>query len=361
MRILLQTSAALIALCAVFFPAAIVVEHLLHRTPVPWPSVTRTAVTGVIASLVLISFIWVPIVVRLWLAARGAGQPLVSVYGHCYATLLSPSGYFARIGLSEETARWYVLPLSWDATVMLGSDQFELLVNPVTGYVDRLRRLGGAPVELRQDTQDAEAEGDAAEADEADEGEATSEQRRQLYRTARQERLRWAINPAEVLWNAWAFIVGGIFFAPGMLIFDAYLLLSPSVRFAPGGKEATIISLAAFTLVGLALIGTGVYLFRIWRRLKRLSRQLPPTTVEGAVLVWTRYMSLFTSGKGALVELQLVDGTRKLFLVPGRWEHRISHRGNRVAVTFVPGTGRVLDVKAFAYGRDAQDAQDAQG
>ncbi len=144
----------------------------------------------------MMSPLWIAGTTRLWLAARGARHPLDSAYGRCYATLLSPSFYFARIGLSTETARWYALPLTWDATVVPSLDEFELLVNPVTGYVERLRRLGEAPVELRQEIQNADAPETPRERAETDTGKATPEQRRELYRTARREGLRWAINPA---------------------------------------------------------------------------------------------------------------------------------------------------------------------
>jgi hypothetical protein len=302
---------------------------------------------------VVTSPLWLAGISRLWLAARGAGKPLITAYGRCHTTLLSPSFYFARIGLSTDSAHWYALPLTWDATVMPGSEEFELLVNPVTGYVERLRRLGDAPVELRQRVQDAGAERDAAGHAETDTGKATREQRRELYRIARREGLRWAINPADVLWTAWTFIVGGIVFAPGALIFAAYFLLTYPVQFASGGKEAGIVFLTGLTLLGLAMIAGGLYLLRIWRRLRRLSGD-PPMTVEGTVLAWTPYRNLFSSGKGSLVEIQLPDGVRKLFLVPERWEHRIADKGNRVAVTFTPGTGRVLDVKALAYAPNVQ-------
>ncbi len=342
----------------VFAAGYIIVRTMLSGYSVGYAITARPFVIIMTSLGAMTSPLWVAGLMRLWLAARGIGSPLVSAYRQCHATLLSPSFYFACIGLSAETAHWYALPLTWDATVTAGPDEFELLVNPVTGYVDQLRRLGEAPVELRQRTQDVEAGGNAAGRAETDTGKATPEQRRELYRIARRERLRWAINPADVLGTAWTFIVGGIVFAPGMLIFAAYLLVTYPVGFAPGGKEAGIVFLAGFTLLGLAMIACGIYLLRIWRRLKRLSSR-PPAMIEGTITIWTPYQSIlssnpYNSSKWLLVDIQLPDDASRVFLIPPRWEHRVNQKGNRVAVTFAPDTGRVLDVKALEYAHYTQ-------
>jgi hypothetical protein len=84
------------------------------------------------------------------LAQRGEAQSPAIISGQCYEAVHSKSNIFARIGLSAESEQWYLLPLAWEAVVEPGENHYELTMNPATGFVERLRRLGDAPKELRQ-------------------------------------------------------------------------------------------------------------------------------------------------------------------------------------------------------------------
>ena len=338
----------LFSLWTVVFPAGyVIVRNLLDGFSLASTLTSRPFVTLVIGIAAITSPGWAAGACRLWLAARGAERSMSTAYGHCFATLLSPSAYFARIGLSPTDARWYALPLTWDVTVIPGEAEFELHMNPVTGYVERLRRLEGAPVDLRQDAPLADLR-IGVQRVEPSAGAATKEQRRELYRVARRENLRWAINPTDIVVTGWTFIISGLILGFGQLAVAVYLLLTYPVHFAPGGKEAGIAYLSFFVMLGVALIAGGIYLLRVWGRVRSLSGT-PAETLEGTVVVWTPYKNFFSSGKGFLVNLRPADGSKREFLVPQRYAHRVTHAGNRVAITYLPDTSRVLDVRPLEY------------
>lgn len=84
-------------------------------------------------------------------AEAGAPQAPVTVDGYCFDSVLVRSlPLFALIGMTHEQARWFSLPIEWDTVVEPGDDRFELTYTPATGFVERLRRIGAEPQELRQ-------------------------------------------------------------------------------------------------------------------------------------------------------------------------------------------------------------------
>ncbi len=104
-------------------------------------------------------------------AEAGAHQPPSTHNGSCFATIQASPQLFALIGLAREQAQWFCLPTEWDTIVEPCADRFELTYIPATGYVERLRRIGAEPRELRQeasaqtgadDTAPTDSEGDAS-------------------------------------------------------------------------------------------------------------------------------------------------------------------------------------------------------
>jgi hypothetical protein len=112
-----------------------------------WPP-SANSMRGMAVFVICILGIWAallltPAVASWWLARRGANESPTSRYGQCYAIRLDPPGlFFARIGETPRTARWYRLPLDWDRIVGPSGAQFELSVLAATGWVERVRRLG---------------------------------------------------------------------------------------------------------------------------------------------------------------------------------------------------------------------------
>src|SRR5579859_6181720 len=138
------------------------------------------------------------------LARRGARSGMTSTHGRCFAVLTGRAGYlFARIGLTPEAARWYALPLDWDEVVEPGDAEYELTVNPGSGWVARVRRLGSAPRELVQEVPVMLTGKEARPADREalrsvkDEG-ATKEERLALKRYARSRKLWWRASTGRI-------------------------------------------------------------------------------------------------------------------------------------------------------------------
>ena len=84
------------------------------------------------------------------LAQRGEAQPPAIISGQCYEVVHSKSDIFARIGLSAEIRAVVSFAAGMGGCRRAGESHYELTMNPATGFVERLRRLGDAPKELRQ-------------------------------------------------------------------------------------------------------------------------------------------------------------------------------------------------------------------
>jgi hypothetical protein len=237
-------------------------------------------------------------------ARRGERGGESTVYGRCFTVLLDPpSHFFARIGLTRETARWYGLPLDWDAVVEPSEAEFELTVLAGTGWVERLRRLGPASRVLTQpapelpehgeiaapQAEDTEPSGndDTSNDEREDEPEgATAEEKQTLRRFARRSDLGWRSSPANIACGGWALVVGGLLFGPGLLVFVVMsVLLSPRTFSDPGGRVAGITGMAIFFAIGLGCIIWGLRYLLVWRRVRRF-RHEQPASVAGEVLCW---------------------------------------------------------------------------
>jgi hypothetical protein len=305
--------------------------------------------------------------VTSWLfARRGDRDGESTVYGRCFAVLLDPpSRFFARIGLTRETARWYCLPLDWDAVVEPSEAEFELTVQTGTGWVERLRRLRPASRVLTQpgpelpehtesatpQSEDEEPPGhDNSDDEREDEPEgATAEEKQALRRFARRANLGWRTSPANIATGGWTLVVSGLLFGPGLLVFVVmWVLVSPRTFSDPDGRVPGITGMAVFFAIGLGCIIWGLRDLRIWQRVRRSRHELP-ATANGEVTCWIPYKDTWSPNdwqnhRETLINLRLPDGQSYIFRIPIRYLHRVRKRGTHVRITYLPTTERVQDV-----------------
>jgi len=349
---------------------------------------TRLPADGIRSVLYSETFIWLagififvlPIVTRRLLVRRSAASQIGRIYGRCFAVVLEPPDrMFARIGASREMAEWYSIPLEWDRLVAPSEDQLELDVLAATGWVERVRRFGSQAGELscpaptedevqsvprsRPATPDEFRE--ALEAQEELErelrtelererrGEASKEERQQMRRYARRASVGAAQTPRMIAAGAWSFVLLGILLGTiwpvGYIVI--VMLFPHSVRHSirhSANNDIALAVIAIFTVVGICLIGYGVKLLRLSRRLRRLSPS-PPDSVTGEIVCWMPYWDNFSSGSfqkrgETVIKLRAVDGNERIFRIPIRYLHRVRRRGAWVCVTYQPVAERVLDV-----------------
>lgn len=283
------------------------------------------------------------------LAQRGEAQSPAIISGQCYEVVHSKSNIFARIGLSAESEQWYLLPLAWEAVVEPGENHYELTMNPATGFVERLRRLGDAPKELRQfSTSEAEAGQSVARSDPDDDVEksrrATREQRRELKRALRSFGLGRGHDPRSYAIGGGVILLEGLIFLVLIAWAVAVFSTDPAL-FESGGEEAALVSVAVLSLISLAILGYGIVLLWIWRRLMASANE-EPRQVEGITAYWMPYGNpLNESRADTLLRMCADDNSTQVFRIHRRWENRVRTPGQRFRVTYLPTTHRVLDVR----------------
>jgi hypothetical protein len=297
--------------------------------------------------LVLVLYLLIPATTRRRLAQRGEGQPSVTIYGRCHELAPDKSAVFARIGLSAETAPWYHLPLAWEAVVEPGESEYELTVNPATGFVERLRHLGEAPKELRQysETEIAAGQADASyylkggEQDEGEEpGRATREQRRVLKRAFRSFGLSRGLRPGY-------FSIGGAVMALlgliplGLTIWLLVLFSTNQWRVEPGAEGAAALLIGMTGSMFLFCTGYAIALLWIWRRMMASTNE-KPEQIEGVTVYWMPY-----GNPGYEPRADTLLRMRADVRIFRRWEHRVRTPNRRYRVTYLPTTHRVLDVR----------------
>ena len=284
------------------------------------------------------------------LAQRGEAQPPAITSGQCYEIAHGKSDIFVRIGNTAETAQWYHLPPAWEAIVEPGESEYDLTVNPVTGFVERLRRLGAAPKELRQYSASEVGTGQAVASYEPDDDEeeessrATREQRRELKRALRafgpgrgHEPRSYAIGGAVILFE------GPIFFC--LIVWAVSVSSTDPALFQSGGEEAALISVAVLSLISLAILGYGIALLWTWRRMMASAHE-EPAQIEGVTVYWVPYGNpLNESRADTLLRMRADDGPTQVFRIHRRWEKRVRTPNQRFRVTYLPTTHHVLNVR----------------
>jgi hypothetical protein len=355
-------------LLPLFWFLAPALDHRHLQWPPTAASVRGLAVVLIYGLSLLVISTLAPAVASWWLARRGAGSVVTTGYGHCYAIRLDPPGFFfARIGETPRTAKWYSLPLDWDRIVSPSDAQYELAVLAATGWVERVHRLGASSREVSQpvpallepiqsDELDARSTNDedgGAEADALDfeEEGATNEERRAMSQFARRANLGWRSSTRDLAHVGWIYVAGGA--AVVLIGVVGYLaLFSPT---SPSGEmtQSNVISvLAAYValiiLFAIPCLAFGLRWLRAWRRYRRFNTT-SPLTADGEVNAWVPYRDLYSGSgwqdrKETLISLRLPDGHEHVFRIPVRYLHRVRRRGARVRITYRPTTERVLEV-----------------
>ncbi|HEX3270200.1 MAG TPA: hypothetical protein VHR15_06095 [Ktedonobacterales bacterium] len=299
--------------------------------------------------LALVLYLLIPATTRRRLASRGEGQPPVTTSGQCYEFLQGKSAIFARIGLSAETAQWYHLPLSWEAVVEPGENQYKLSMNPATGFVERLRRLGASPKEVRQfSAREVEAvqTGASNDLDEDVEksGRATREQRRELKRTLRSFGPARGLEPQNFSLGGVAMVLIGL--VPfGLTIWLLVLFSSNQWRIEPGAEGAAALLVGMTGSMSLLCIGYGIALLWIWRRLMATASE-EPRHMEGVTVNWMPYGNPgYEPRADTFLRMRADDGSTEVFRIHRRWENRVRTPSQRFRVTYLPTTHRVLDLR----------------
>jgi hypothetical protein len=286
------------------------------------------------------------------LAQRGEAQSPTTFSGQCYEALQGKSDNFARIGLSAEIAQRYHLPLTWEAVVEPGSAEYVLVVNPATGFVERLRRLGASSKEARQYSMREVETGQADEShhlkgDEQDEdtGRATDEQFSELKRALRAFGPALDLSPQIFLICSIIMLVLG-FICLGLTIRLAFVLYTADQsRCAPGAAEAGIIFIVCIVALTIAVLWYGFYLFWIWHRTRLLEFE-ESAQIEGVTVYWAPYCNPRNESRAdTLLLLCGDDGSPEAFRIHRRWENRVRIPGQRFRVTYLPTTHRALDVR----------------
>jgi hypothetical protein len=295
------------------------------------------------------------------------------IYGRCFATIPDfPGPLYACIGLSQERAHWYVLPLAWDIFIEPSPTELEVTVLEGCGCVERVRRLGPnprdlrlpdldaqedagmSPAELRQAAQDTQATVDAA---------ASPEERTSLRRAVRHAGIAARFSSTYILICGWLTLVFGEVFGPGQVIVSAILFVLFSEGFRdPGGRVAGLIYLAVVLAVGIACMVYGIHLLRIGRR-ARATQHEAPTVVTGEVVSWMPYRDLWTPQAGSAavrqgrtetaIRIRLPDGTTPIFCTPRAYLHRVRELGTPVRIRYLPSTQRVVDARRLEQPSEA--------
>jgi hypothetical protein len=276
------------------------------------------------------------------LAQHGEGQPPITISGRCYELAHGPSAVFARIGLSVERAHWYRLPLAWEAFVEPGDREYELTVNPATGSVELLRRLGASPQEFRQYSAREIEAGQANEnyygkdgQSDDNRGYATEEQLREIERLAKSCHLDLATDPRSLLIGAlFVLSLGLVFtlFAVGSVFILLKGLLAP-------GAVGPFSFVLAIVLISMALcLFSSITELRAWNYARRFENEAPEN-IEGDVMCWTSYVS------DTVVQMRANDGSTQVFRINRPWKNKVRVPNQHFRITYLPTTHRVVDVR----------------
>jgi hypothetical protein len=327
------------------------------------PEIVHDTILGA-AVLLLITVVGLllPALSSRILARRSQPDRPTTVYGRCFATLPDPYGLFpggrlyARIGLSPDPARWYLLPLEWDTYIQPSSTELELTVIEGCGCVERVRRLGPNPRDLRLADLDTENEAGMSlvemrqAADTAIDAAASPQERTALRRFVRHAGMAARYPASTILASSWSLLLFGALLGPIMVIaFAIAVVCFPRSFRDPGGRGAGLVFSALFLMVGVALIVYGVHLFRAGR-LAHATRHESPVVVTGKVISWMPYRELQTSTSRQLrtetvIRIRLSDNATHIFCIARAYLHRVREIGAPVRVAYLPSTGRVVDVR----------------
>lgn len=303
--------------------------------------------------LLLATLSFVLSVLHLRRAKAGAHQPPATYYGMCLATAHAPQfRFFALIGLSRERAQWFALPIDWDTAIEPESDQLEVTYFPATGFVEQVKRTGAGVSTLTQ-SQENDAAPDAThaarEAADADDGEATSTQRRDITRMYRRADVHWCIpwgtsTPSMLaLWLT--MLICGVFcgIMPVVIIVATGILSGHSHR---SDFQTVVIASVIMPIVGVGCLVYGVLIMRVWDRSRRADA-LEPATFRGDLICWTPRGARNGQAGDVLALAQAGDGARIVFRIPRKWAHRVWQGAGPIQVTFNPVSGRVLDYRTL--------------
>lgn len=266
----------------------------------------------------------------------------ITRYGYCFSTvMLEPLHLFALIGLTREQARWFHLPIDWDPTVEPGSDHYELIVNPATGYVERLRRIGAEPRELVQQPGAYTLKSKASRSG-ALSGEATAEQQVALTRAANRESMGWGTRSVTLRNDG----ITGIVIGLALFAYMIYLVLPYTLNETPqtlfqAHDFAPFVGLAWNLLMGGWILIVSARRLRVSSRLQ-YAEMAPPVVVEGEQACWAP----FNRNQESLAVVRLGDDDNAIFRIPGQWKHRVRQPNARVRVTYNEQTWLVLDYRA---------------
>jgi len=244
--------------------------------------------------LVAVLYWLIPALSYRRLAQHGESQPPITVSGRCYELAPGPSAIFARIGLSAETGQWYPMPLAWGAVVEPGEREYELTVNPATGFVERLRHLGEAAKELRQYSETEIESGQAEESYYLNEGEldeetskATREQRRELKRLLQTKKRGWGLSPDYIGPSIAALLALGLVI---MVMFIGLAVILFGGFSEPEARDPGLLILGGVGLFALSTFGCAGYFLRMWWPIRN---DKEPVQAEGTVVSWVPYWDLF--------------------------------------------------------------------
>jgi hypothetical protein len=296
--------------------------------------------------LALMLYLLIPAVSYRRLASQGDGQPPTIISGKCYEAMQGKSDIFARIGNTAETALGHHLPLAWEAVVELGESEYELTVNPATGFVERLRRLGEAAKELRQY---GETEIESGQADESyslkggeldeETGKATREQRRELKRLLQTKKRGWGLSPDYIGPSIAALLALGLVI---MVMFIGLAVILFGGFSEPEARDPGLLILGGVGLFALATFGCAGYFLRMWWPIRN---DKEPVQAEGTVVSWVPYWDLFSSRNESLVQLNVDGDPTYIFRIHRRWRDRVTRNGQCLRVTCLPISGYVEEVR----------------
>lgn len=296
-----------------------------------FPVLQRALPVDLVAALAFFMYFGLRAISYRMVARRATLDELATAQGRCFNVVLAPPHcLFARIGPTLEAAIWYLLPIEWDALVAPSEDTFEVEYLPGTGWVQRVRRFGASPREL---VQPAPSEvNDAVET--ADEGEGlqpSAEEQRELRRYTRRVWQCWGESAASIGACGWSGVLGGIIFAPGMLVFAYWTVVTSPIPLRQSDAVAGIMLLATFFAIGCGCIIWGVWSFRLWGRVRRAAQE-GAQAVEGEIVSWLPYRR----GRETIVKVRADDGETKILRVRGSVNHRVRRVGDRVRIEYMP-------------------------
>jgi hypothetical protein len=308
-------------------------------------------------TLFLAISIWIIYWHILALRIRSSGNTIVG--GQCFAIIQDGHWIFVQIGMTPQTARWFIISAGWqvlffDAIGM--SDAFELDTLAANGYVEGFRRLGSRPFAIGPDN---------PEPDEAFvPHRPTRAEQKALRRQARIKGSQWGIAREyfRISIVATLFLVClGFGFAVGAILalrsgaFDTPSSPPPSPQYAQEWADLVVFVKGGIVfIVALALVSCG---FSVWyiRRARALAPQPGESqdVIEGVITNWSNYQTMTSTSRETIFALRDGEGKEHLYRVPQRFSGYARRCGQHVRVISLLRTGRVLNVMLIPKGLDA--------